>query len=159
MTRHTFGAAQRKPLALIARNPVFQAFARKPMASALKVTQAVDARLAYLAVTQGTASIDDFQTLGSLSNLIMVLTERYCCPDDQAAAIAAQQAVLRAQARWLDGKAWNFDGEGRTAMLRALDIFEDAAERIGQGAVTLALLEIITREKRGQVHTFERQAA
>lgn len=154
MTRHTFGTAPRKSLSLIARNPVFQAFAKKPMPTKLMVSQAIDAHLSFKAISAGQATTDDYETMGSLANLITILTERHCVAADQAVAIDAQKAVLRAQARWLDGKVWNFDGEGRAAMKEAMQIFEDCAERIGQGAVSLALLEIIEREKRGHVHTF-----
>lgn len=155
MNRYTMGHRPRKPTALIAANPVYQAFARKPIPASLRCTQAIDARLAYDAVTKGTATPDDYQTLGSLANLIMILAEKHCTPDDLATAHAAQKAVLAAQARWLDGKAWNFDMAGRKAMVAGLDMFEDMAERIGYGAVTLALVEIIKRERRGQVHRFE----
>ena len=156
MTRHTFGPAPRKSTALIASNPVYQAFARKPMAGDLRTTQAIDARLAYDAVTKGTATVDDFETLGALANLITMLAEKHCTADDQATAQATQKAILAAQARFLDGKAWNFDYEGRKAMVAGLGMFEQMAEHIGQGAVTLALVEIIKRERRGLVHRMER---
>ncbi len=155
MSRIAFAPAPRKPTALIARNPVYQAFARKPMPASLQCTQAIDARLAYEAVIHGSATTDDYQTLGSLANLITVLAEEHCTPDDLATAHDTQKAILAAQARWLDGKAWNFDSAGRRAMVAGFDMFEDMAARIGQGAVTLALIKIINREKRGQVHRME----
>lgn len=155
MSRVVFGPAPRKPTALIARNPVYQAFARKPMARPLQCAQAIDARLSYEAVIRGCATPDDYQTLGSLANLITVLAEQHCTPDDMTRACNAQKAILAAQARWMDGKSWNFDGPGRCAMVAGLDMFEQMVSQIGQGAVTLALIEIINRENRGQVHRME----
>lgn len=153
---YTMGHPPRKPTALIASNPVYQAFARKPMPKALQCTQAIDARLAYEAVTRGSATTDDYETLGSLDNLITVLAEQHCTADDLATAHDAQKAILAADARWLDGKAWNFDYEGRKAVVAGLTMFEQMAAQIGQGAVTLALIEIINRKKRGQVHRMEK---
>jgi hypothetical protein len=52
----------------------------------------------------------------------------------------------------LQGKRWNFDAEGRTTMLAALDIHEQLIAQLGQSVVTDAMLEIMARRAAGQVH-------
>lgn len=155
MTRHTFGPAPRKPLRLIARNPVYQAFARKPMPQSLQATQALDVRLAYSNAIQGDATKADREALAGMANCIMVLAEKHCAPGDLEAAQAAQMALLRADGRAMQGKAWNFDGEGRAALLDAMDLFEDMVARMGYGAVTEALVTVLERAAKGQVHRVE----
>lgn len=155
MTRHTFGPARRKPLRLIARNPVYQAFAKKPMDASLQATQSIDVRLSYAKAISGDADQNDREALAGMANVIMVLAEKHCVPADLEVAQAAQMALLRADGRAMQGKTWNFDGEGRTAIQTAMDLFEDMVANLGQGAVTEALLTVLERAARGQVHRVE----
>lgn len=153
--RH-FYQPQRKPLAQIVRNPVYQAFAAKPMPASLQATQAIDARMAFDAACAGQATRNDRETLAGVANAVMVLAEKHCGQADLDAAQAAQMALLRADARVIDGaQSWNFDGEGRQAMLVALDAFEQMVAQIGFGAVSEALLTVLERSARGQVHRVE----
>jgi hypothetical protein len=64
-------------------------------------------------------------------------------------------ALLRADGRAMQGKTWNFDGEGRAAILAAMDLFEDMVATLGQGAVADALLTVLERAAKGQVHRVE----
>ena len=155
MTRHTFGFAPRKPLRLIAKNPVYQAFARKPMPQSLQATQAIDVRLSYANAISGDATKDDRGALAGMAKCVMVLAEKHCIAADLEAAQAAQIALLRADGRALQGKAWNFDSEGRAAIQAAMDLFEDMVARLGHGAVTVALLTVLERQAKGQVHRVE----
>jgi hypothetical protein len=155
MTRLNFIQAPRKPLRLIARNPVYQAFAKKPMPQSLQSTQAIDVRLSYANAISGDATKDDREALAGMANVIMVLAEKHCIPADLEAAQAAQMALLRADGRAMQGKAWNFDGEGRTAIQAGMDLFEDMVSQLGQGAVTVALLTVLERTAKGQVHRVE----
>ena len=155
MTRHTFGPAPRKPLRLIAKNPVYQAFAKKPMPQSLQATQSIDVRLSYANAISGDATKDDREALAGMANCVMVLAEKHCIAADLEAAQAAQMALLRADGRALQGKAWNFDGEGRAAIQAAMDLFEDMVARLGHGAVTVALLTVLERQAKGQVHRVE----
>lgn len=155
MTRHTFGPAPRKPLRLIAKNPVYQAFARKPMDPSLQATQSIDVRLSYAKAISGDADRNDREALAGMANCVMVLAEKHCIAADLEAAQAAQMALLRADSRALQGKTWNFDGEGRAAIQTAMDLFEDMVGQLGHGAVTVALLTVLERQARGQVHRVE----
>jgi hypothetical protein len=125
------------------------------MPQSLQSTQALDARLSYSNTIQGNADRNDRETLAGVTNCIMVLAEKHCVQEDLVAAQEAQMAILRADGRALQGKTWNFDGPGRLAMLDAMDLFEDMVKRIGQGAVTEALLTVMERTAAGQVHRVE----
>jgi hypothetical protein len=155
MARITWAPARRKPLRLIAANPVYQAFARKPMPDSLRRTQSIDVRLSYEAAIAGGATQDDRETLAGMANCIMVLAERHCITADLTDTLEAQRAILRADERAREGKTWNFDGPGRQAMLKAMDMFDEMAASIGQGAVSSALVEVMARTAAGQVHRFE----
>jgi hypothetical protein len=143
---------KRKPFHLIARNPVFQAFSRRPMSKELQATQCIDARMAYTAIVNGAGTSDDRETLAGVVNCVAILAEKHCSPADIEIAEQSHWAMMRADGRALEGKAWNFDGTGRTAMLAALELFEDMAARMGQGAIADALLTVIERVAKGQVH-------
>ncbi|MCF8156695.1 MAG: hypothetical protein K9K35_11870 [Rhodoferax sp.] len=56
------------------------------------------------------------------------------------------------QPRQLTGKAWNFDGEGRRAMLVAIDAHEQQIAQLGQAYVTDALLTVMDMRAKGHVH-------
>ena len=126
MTRLNFLPAPRKPLRLIARNAI-----------------------------QGDATQADREALAGMANVIMVVAEKHCTPGDLDAAQAAQMALMRADGRALQGKTWNFDSEGRAAVVAAMDMFEDIVARLGYGIITEALVTVLERKERGQVHRVE----
>lgn len=144
-------------MALIVRNPVYQAYAARPMNQDLQTMQAIDARLAFDAACAGQATRDDRETLAGVANAIMVLAEKHCTAADLELAQDAQKALLRADASVMQGHAaiWTFDAEGQQAMLAALDAWEQMASQIGFGAVSEALLTVLERTARGQVHRVE----
>lgn len=155
MSRIHFIPARNQRTDLIVRNPIFKAMGRSPMAQAKQTNLALAARIAFDSVQRGTPNEADRDTLACMTNVIMVLAEKHCTAADLASAIASQEALLRADGRVLQGKRWNFDGEGRAALLAALDIHEQLIAQLGQTAVTEALMEVMTRRARGQVHRVE----
>lgn len=145
--------------ALIARNPVFRAMCQKVMRPAQQVDLALDARIAFESVSKGTCNAADRDTLAGTVNVCMVLCETHCAPNDLQITLDAQAAMLRADVRALHGKTWNFDAAGRTAWLQLLDMHEQLIAQLGQAALTTALLDVIDRRKRGQVHQIKEIAA
>jgi hypothetical protein len=77
------------------------------------------------------------------------------CYSDAMAYKVLSAGLLRADGRAMQGKTWNFDGEGRAAIQTAMDLFEDMVSQVGQGAVTVALLTVLERTAKGQVHRVE----
>lgn len=151
--RTTFGPTTRNhKAALLARNPVFRALGRKPMAATRQTDLALAARIAFESVQRGTANEADRDTLVCLVNVSMVLASKHLSQSDLDAQLAAQDALLRADGRALSGKAWNFDGEGRRAMLVAMDAHEQQIAQLGQAYVTDALLTVREMRAAGQVH-------
>lgn len=155
MTRLTFiQTRSNKRAELLARNPVFRAMGRKPMEPTRQTDLALAARIAFDSVQRGTACEADRDTLVCMVNVAMVLASKHCGADDLAAVLAAQDALLRADDRQANGKRWNFDGEGRSAMLATLDIHEQQIAQLGQAYITDALLTV--REMRAAGHVFQR---
>lgn len=136
-------ASHQKRMSLIGRNPVFKAIAKSPMKQSTQSTQAIDARLSFNAISKGAGDHYDHHTMDSLTRLVHLLALEYCSEDDQQTAAQAKEAVARAKARYMLGKAWNFDAPGRLAVLAAMDMFEQMAATLGRGAITTALIEII----------------
>lgn len=137
---------------LLARNPVFRALGRKPMQASRQVDLALAARIAFDSAQRGTANEADRDTLVTMVNVAMVLASKHCGADDLATVLAAQSAVLRADDRQAQGKRWNFDGEGRSAILVTLDIHEQQIAQLGQAYITDALLTVREMRAAGQVH-------
>lgn len=152
MSRITFIQAPKKAHALLYRNPVFKAFMPKVMRQAQQVDLALSAREAFESVQKGTGTEDDRDILAGTANVVMVLAEKHCVQADLDAAIAAQDALLRADCRAADGKRWGFDGVGRIDMVHMLDAHEQMLACFGHAALTTALLEVMDRRARGQVH-------
>ena len=151
--RTTFGPTTRNhKAALLARNPVFRAIGRKPMEATRQTDLALAARIAFESVQRGTANDADRDTLVCLVNVAMVLANKHLSADDLDDQMAAQDALLRADGRVLTGKAWNFDGEGRRAMLVAIDAHEQQIAQLGQAYVTDALLTVMDMRAKGHVH-------
>lgn len=154
--RIIFGATTRnKKAELLARNPVFRAVCHVPMKATKQVDLLLAARMAFESVQRGTANDADRDTLVCLVNVAMVLAGKHCSPEDLDDQLAAQDALLRADGRVLQGKRWNFDGEGRTAVLRAIEAHEQQIAQLGQGLVTDALLTVMDMRAAGQVHRVE----
>lgn len=160
MTRITFIPVRNKHLTLLARNPVFKAFAAgKRMAQPQQTNLALDARQAFDSVEHGAGDEYHRDILAGTANVVMVLAEKHCSTEDLDAAKAAQCALLRADCRQSEGKRWNFDGEGRTAILRMLDAHEQMLAAFGQAELTDALLTVSDHRARGQVHRIEKVVA
>ena len=153
MSRVTFVQTRsNKSTALLARNPVFRAVGRKPMEASRQTDLALAARIAFESVQRGTANDADRDTLVCLFNVAMVLASKHLSTADLDDQLAAQDALLRADGRALTGKAWNFDGEGRRAMLVAIDAHEQQIALLGQALVTDALLTVMDMRAKGDVH-------
>lgn len=153
---HTFGQAQNKRPELLYTNPIFKAMMPKHMRHTQQVKLALDARQAFESVQRGEPSDDDRDILAGVSNVVMVLAEKHCAPDDLEAAFAAQAALLRADVRAAEGKRWNFDGEGRLAIIAMLDTHEQMLAAFGGAELTDALITVLSRRASGQVHRIER---
>jgi hypothetical protein len=141
-----------KNTAMLARNPVFRALGRKPMEASRQTDLALAARMAFESVQRGTANDADRDTLVCMVNVAMVLASKHLSAADLDDQLAAQDALLRADGRALTGKAWNFDGEGRRAMLVAIDAHEQQIALLGQALVTDALLTVMDMRANGHVH-------
>lgn len=158
MPRITFVQTRsNKRAELLARNPVFRALGRKPMQATKQVDLALAARIAFDSAQRGTGNEADRDTLVTMVNVSMVLASKHCGADDLATVLAAQSAVLRADDRQAQGKRWNFDGEGRSAILATLDIHEQQIALLGQAYITDALLTV--REMRAAGHVHKTRAA
>lgn len=160
MARINFIPARNKPLLLLARNPVFKACAaNKRLPTKQQTNLALDARQAFDSVEHGAGDEYHRDILAGVANVVMVLAEKHCSSDDLAAATAAQCALLRADCRQLTGKRWNFDGDGRLAILRLLDTHEQMLAAFGPAELTDAYVTVLDRRERGQVHRVEKVAA
>lgn len=151
MSRINFIPARNKPAHLIVRNPIYRAFGRKPIAHDKWAGLSLDARLAFERVQIGSAGPEDRVTLACTVNVAMVLAERHCADDDLASTVAARDALGRADARAARGQAWGFDGAGRLALMRMLDVHDQLIAELGQAVLSDAILELRERRARGHV--------
>lgn len=153
MSRMTFVQnRQNKRADLLARNPVFRAMGRRPMSTEKRTDLLIASRVAFAAVDTGKGNDADRDTLACMVNVCMVLAEKHLIGADLEAILDAQRALLRADVRVAEGKRWGFDGEGRAAMLRALDMHDQMAEQFGWAYITDALLTVRERMAAGQAH-------
>lgn len=159
MTRKTFVQTRSNKRAdLLARNPVFRALGRVPMSAEKRTDLLIASRIAYASVDKGQGTEADRDTLACMVNVAMVLAEKHLVGDDLESILSAQRAMLRADVRAAEGKRWGFDGEGRAAMLRALDMHDQMAEQFGWAYITDALLTVRERMADGQVHRIVEEA-
>lgn len=66
--------------------------------------------------------------------------------------LKAQDAILRADSRSARGLAWNLDGDGRTAMLYALEIHEDMLGQMTREQVIDAEITVEEMRRNGDVY-------
>lgn len=159
MSKITFTQAPGKQAALLYRNPVARAFMPQSMRQAQQVDLALTARAAFECVQQGIGTEDNRDILAGTANVVMVLAEKHCAPDDLAAAIDAQEALLRADCRAAEGKRWGFDAPGRMALLRMLDAHEQMLAEFGCAVLTDALCTVMDRRAKGQVYHIQKAQA
>ena len=159
MSKINFIQAPKTPPSLLYRNPVFRAFMPKAMRQAQQDDLSLTARAAFECVQQGVGTEDNRDILAGTANVVMVLAEKHCAPDDLAAAIDAQEALLRADCRAADGKRWGFDAPGRMALLRMLDAHEQMLATFGCAALTDALCTVMARRAKGQVYHIQKAQA
>lgn len=152
MSRLNFIPAPNKPVHLIARNPIYKAFGRKPIAHDKWASLSVDARMAFARFEIGTQQMpDDRGTLACTVNITMVLAEQHSSDTDLACVEAARDALARADVRAAKGLAWNFDATGREEMKHALEVHDQLIAQLGQATITDAILEMRARRDRGHV--------
>ena len=151
MSHISFTPARGKSIDLLARNPIFRALARKPMAAKQRVGVELPAQIAFASIQGGTGTESYIEDLSVLANIIMILAEIHCTPADLASAIDAQLAIMRAHERAARGKSWQFDGPGIQAIIQALATHQQQITQLGQVAVVDAMLVMQQRMSRGQV--------
>lgn len=152
MSRLHFMPARGKPTELLARNPIFRALARNPMTQSQQTDLALASRIAFEATRRGEASEADRDTLACMINVSLVLAERHCTAVEVEVVKLAQEALLRADGRALEGRHWGLDGQGLQAIVAILDMHEQQIALVGREAVAGAELEVRARMQRGQVH-------
>lgn len=145
----------RRPLTradLLARNPVFRAVGRKPMAASKQDNLILACTNALDAVKAGTGTADDRDTLVCMVNVSMVIADKHCETENLNQILQAQDALLRADARAAQGLNWNFDGEGREAMRVAIILHQHMVEQFGQAYIVDAVLTQREMRQAGHVH-------
>lgn len=153
MTRKTFVQTRsNKRAELLARNPVFRALGRKPMATSKQDDLIITCTHALDAVKAGTGTAADRDTLVCMVNVSMVIASKHCEADNLRQILHAHDALLRADARTAQGLRWNFDGEGREAMRVAVILHQHMVEQFGQAYIVDAVLTQREMRAAGHIH-------
>ena len=93
MTRITFIPVRNKHLTLLARNPVFKAFAANThMAQPQQTNLALDARQAFDSVEHGQGTEYHRDILAGTANVVMVLAEKHCSAMSGPMSIASPRS-------------------------------------------------------------------
>lgn len=146
---------KRKPksmVMLLVQNPVFRAFTALPMDKPKQDDMALAARIAFSNTAKGSVIEADRDTLVRMVNRCQVLAHHHCTASDLEYVLKAQDAILRADSRSARGLAWNLDGDGRTAMLYALEIHEDMLGQMTREQVIDAEITVEEMRRNGDVY-------
>ena len=108
-------------------------------------------RSAMDAMRRGDATETDLNNLAVAANISMVLCERGVGPEYLPDVLAAQDALVRIQARAVRTGRIAADGPGLQALLALLDVHEAQIEACTQAEMLSALQEIKNRRAAGQV--------
>lgn len=146
--RHKRSAPQPdRNLINIVSNPVWQSLSRNPMEQAKQVDMAIDIHQAFAAITNGTGTLDDVNSLAYAANIGLVLAERGYGPELLPNIVQAQHALVRTLSRHQQGKSIGFDGVGAQHIRDLLDTHTQQLEHAGKAEVSSALLEVYARGK------------
>lgn len=150
---------RRRPLSraeMLARNPVWRANLGGGMTRAQQTDLALRSRLAFDNIIHGRAEHGDPDELAVISNLCLVLCERGIGAEFLPRVKEAQQAILSAQERENAGKAFNFTGTERQALLDLMDLHEQQILLASELDLIESLAEIEVRVSQGDVTRLNR---
>jgi len=149
-------AAKRSTMTLVG-NPVWRAFAAKPMTQAEQNDLALDAHMAFDEIVHGRGNEHHIDMLSTAANTCLVLCERGFGPECEPKIIEGQEALMRVKVRQRQGKRIGFDGPGAQAMRDMLDIHTQQMEHAGRAELAAAILEVHKRVALG--HTYSMRVA
>lgn len=153
---------RRRPMSrteMALRSPIWGAMKSQPMDERGVATLVVDARMALQRITAGECRDDDPDELALAANVSMILTEpqfadRSGLEHDEGLTQAtrdAQDALMHAQRRANEGKAFGFTGEELGHVRAMLDLYEQQLQQIPHREVMRAMATAADRIRQGQV--------
>lgn len=144
---------------LLARNPVWRAGLKGSLTGTKQTELALRARLAFDSIVSGRVSPGDPDELAVVSNICLLLCEKGIGAEYLERVKQAQEAILSAQRRENDGKAFNFTGPERAAVLDLLDLHEQHLMCASELQFIEALAEVEVRIRSGDYVHLQRTTA
>lgn len=125
----------------LVKNPVWAAYAKKPINQETQTTVGVAARLSLTAFQAGTAEATDFSELHVTSHTAMVLAERGygadLTPDFESSLLVMRACRKRANA----GLPWSLDVTEGQIIALLLDLHEQQVQLAGQAELARAIVD------------------
>jgi hypothetical protein len=138
---------------LLRFNPVRRATRHLPIARGDQTDILIMAYDALDAIRGGRAGPDDPQALATAANCSMVLCELGVGAEYLEDAIAAQDAILKAQARQNQGHNFNFTHAEKERVVTLLDLFSQQVQLTTLDQLARAVTIMNERREAGQART------
>lgn len=144
--KHSHSSAPSSNLVNIVSSPVWKALKTAPMAGSKQLDLNIDVHSAFEAITHGSGTLDDVNTLAHAANISLVLAERGFGNDLIPKIIEAQEGLMRILQRTHAGKSTAFDASGAEHMRNLISIHTQQIAMAGESETAQALLEINRRK-------------
>lgn len=144
--KHSCSTAPSVNLMNVVNNPVWKALKTAPMTDSKQLDLNIDIHSAFEAITHGSGTLDDVNTLAYAANISVVLAERGYGVDLLPQIIDAQEGLMRILQRCHAGKNVAFDALGAENMRNLISIHNQQIAMAGESENAQALLEIHRRK-------------
>lgn len=129
----------------LVKNPVWAAFANKPVDNKTQITVGVAARLSLSAIREGSGLLDDFTELHVTSHAAMVLAERGYGKDLLPDFENALRVMEDCRQRAYSGLPWSLDAEACNSIALLLDFHEQQVQLADRAEVARAIVDGFSR--------------
>jgi len=126
-------------------NPVWRAFASKPVSEETQTTIGLAGRKALYALTNGLGKFEDFNELAVTAHSAIVLADAGYGPDLMEDFNSALKTILMCRLRALQGEEYSFNGQDAQVVGVLLDLHEQQVQLAGKAELANAVVEGYSR--------------
>jgi hypothetical protein len=128
-------------------NPVWRAFAAKPVSEETQITIVLAGRKALYALSNGHGQFEDFNELAVTAHSAIVLAEAGYGADLMSDFTQALEIILMCRLRALQGQEYSFDKKESQAVNGLLELHEQQVQLAGKAELAAAIVEGFNRAK------------
>jgi hypothetical protein len=130
-----------RSMSMLAGNPVWRAFAKKPVSTETQTTIGLASRKALYALNNGAGQVEHFNELVVTAYTAIILAEDGYGANLLREFHAALVTMLECRVRSLNGKCYSLDEQESRVVNELLELHEQQVQLVGQGELAAAIIK------------------